>query len=345
MKRSFGVFLVCFYATQNSAQCTDFRCDTEVSPRIIAYAPPINLNSAIAVPTEKTIRQAMQSIATAGADGSFGGAVSAVRGGGASIQQRMTTQGSVYGNIGGIGISTRNPLTIGTNISTPLHINFENAFESWSGVSIRAILKSRDQVQHQVNPVDAINQADKMDRLNLSPSEVARGKNAAVCSIAYKNLVTVFVNTRPKMGKFWLDSTRTLNDFIGWYYSPDLSDAEKEAAAPVVSAQIDFSKSCLDRDIPQEINGDLIKMVVGIISFGNTVMCSGLRNMADEVLTARHCFMSPDSGKIYAETQQALEKKLTSGLLTKRSQRIDFKFALHLFRVLHMLDLIVPKTT
>ena len=173
----------------------------------------------------------------------------------------------------------------------------------------QGLMKRQESTQRQLDPADARKEAQKIMPLNLSASENRRFATSPVCSEAYKKLSGTFDIHRSRLGAFWSDSRNTLNEFIKWYSRPELSQSERENALPVIEAQRGYAKACLEHDIPDEVNPALVKSAVGLLMLGTRVLCSGLRTGADEVLTAKHCFIDPESGRLYRETAEVLSGK------------------------------------
>ncbi len=171
------------------------------------------------------------------------------------------------------------------------------------------LMKRQESTQRQLDPDDARKEAQKIMPLQLSASETRRFAAAPVCSQAYKRLSGTFDTHRKHLGLFWSDPRNTLNEFIKWYSRPELSQNEREKALPVIEAQHEYAEACLQHNIPEEVNPELVKSAVGLLMLDSRVLCSGLRTGADEVLTAKHCFVDPESGRLYRETSDVLSGK------------------------------------
>jgi len=171
---------------------------------------------------------------------------------------------------------------------------------------LSSILRSLRPLQ-QVNVVDAVSQSRKVEpTLRFSPGEQKRQVQSAPCNLAYDHLLQVFTSSSTSMGFPEGTSPREgLGNFVSWYLSPWLSADNLKNAQPVVKAENEFEKACLRSEVPAEMNPDLIKRAVGVLSYETQPFCTALRATDSEVITARHCFSSED-GKLQPQTESAL---------------------------------------
>jgi hypothetical protein len=152
------------------------------------------------------------------------------------------------------------------------------------------------QTQQQVNPTDAVAEAKKFSKFELTLAERKRLAASGACVSAYRALVTRFEVNKVALG--FNPGEHTLSDFVPWYYDSSLPAAMRLQAAPVVAAEEAFERECMEKTIPPELNPAWVEQAVGVISFGDKVICTALRIAADKIVTAKHCFLNADNGRI-----------------------------------------------
>lgn len=155
------------------------------------------------------------------------------------------------------------------------------------------VLARKPQTDRQVDPTDAPAKTEvSLDR--VSPAERLRLANSASCSGAFQELSKVFERNRRKLT---IPTHYALGDFVDWFYSPGTSDALRVSAAPIVLAQSNFERECLEASVPPEMEPDSIQRAVGLLMFEDKVICTALRVSYTEVVTAQHCFLSIKTGE------------------------------------------------
>ncbi|WP_157731465.1 trypsin-like serine peptidase [Azotobacter chroococcum] len=182
-------------------------------------------------------------------------------------------------------------------------------FDTQTKITLGNLWKPDPSILRQSDPKSAIDEAKKRSVLKLSDSEHERIESSATCSKAFDTLLTTFESQKTKIG-FWTDETNNnLANFINWYYQSDLPKENRDKAAPIIKAQKKYEQACLEKTIPTEINPALIQQAVGLLSFENKVFCTALRLSKNEILTTKHCFLSPDNGTHLEDVIAALENK------------------------------------
>lgn len=173
---------------------------------------------------------------------------------------------------------------------TPLSILTSDALAA----ALKAVRDSTRPMQ-EVNTDDAKNQATKT--LGSAPpftsAEAERQRQSTGCNAAYDALLKAFSENTAAMS-YPVPGLAGLATFARWYYDPDRSPAQIDAAQPVYQAELAFAKACLANPIPTEMNPDQVRRAVGIFSFESQPFCSGLRETQASALTAKHCFVNPD---------------------------------------------------
>jgi hypothetical protein len=173
-------------------------------------------------------------------------------------------------------------------------------------IALMQDLATKFRPAQQVDDSEAVIEAGKRESLVLSDAEKKRQQAGGECRDVLSRLQATFDAQRNAMQ---YPDERDLAYFAVWYHDSKLTAAQKEAAKPVINSQWEFDKACLSKQIPSEMNPDLIRRAYGVLMYGEQVFCSGLRIKADTVLTARHCFIKADSGKQTSYTKLAAEGK------------------------------------
>ena len=170
------------------------------------------------------------------------------------------------------------------------------------------LFKPDPRVQQQSDPIDVKTDAVKLEPMTFSPAELSRQAKSSSCSTAYRSLASSFESNKLAMG-FWTEPGYTVADFVNWYFQSDLSDESRQKAAPVIQAQERFDKSCMESNIPTEMNPVLIQRAVGLLMLDSKVFCTALRVSETEVLTARHCVVNPRTGATSNDARAVLAGK------------------------------------
>lgn len=177
-----------------------------------------------------------------------------------------------------------------------------------TSLTLGNLLKRDPRVEQQSDPEVATDEVKRQNVLNLSSAEKARLAGSTQCSAAFNLLVTTFESNRALMG-FWTEPERTVADFIPWYYQSNLTQENRDKAAPVIRAQERYQRACLEARIPPELNASLVQRAVGLLMYGDKVFCTALRTSASEVLTAKHCFQDANTGKSSDDVNAVLNNK------------------------------------
>ena len=173
--------------------------------------------------------------------------------------------------------------------------------DSATGLVIGSMmLRQPGHTEQQVNPTDAITQAKRFSELQLSPAERARIAANGACVNAYRALVSSFESSKQALG--FTPGEQSLNDFVPWYYQNSLPDALRKQAGPIVAAQQNFAQQCMEKDVPPELNRAWVEQAVGVITLGDKVVCTALRVSATQIVTAKHCFVESESGRLSGDT-------------------------------------------
>jgi V8-like Glu-specific endopeptidase len=160
-------------------------------------------------------------------------------------------------------------------------------------------------IQQQVDDDKAKQQAKKQNALRTSSKEDERASQGHSCRAALTALEQTFESQRSAIG-YPDRSELGLGSFGPWLAKAELTPSQRQAADLVVAAEKRFGDECLSAAIPPEMNPDLVKRAVGIISFEDQVFCTALRINETEILTARHCFVSSQDSSPTMEVRQAL---------------------------------------
>lgn len=173
--------------------------------------------------------------------------------------------------------------------------------------STMGLLPQRLVPLQQVNMSKALQQAyENIPSLTFSQTEKIRQVNSLVCTASYNRLMKIFLENRKKIHfPDDQDDSEGLAKFVSWYINPGTLQSDKDLAMPIVTAQRDYDKDCLVKEIPSEMNPDLLKRAVGILFADTQPICIALRQGANSIITAQHCFRSPD-GNLHSYTKGAI---------------------------------------
>lgn len=167
-------------------------------------------------------------------------------------------------------------------------------------------------VQHPFQQVDvdfATGQGDTYEKVQYSTAEKQRQAQSGPCAAAYKSLIAaVRANGEVFDSRAALAPQFALNSFFGWYFAPENRD-KQTLAAPIVAAERAYARDCLTGAIPPEMNPNLVKGAVGILSFEGQPFCTVLRASEDSLFTDKHCFLYTETGELRPQTKAALSSQ------------------------------------
>lgn len=140
-----------------------------------------------------------------------------------------------------------------------------------------------------------------------SLSETVRLRQSDSCKSAIDSMSRVLEANRLKMG---YPAEYSIGGFIDWYLAVGAQHPTSKAAAePVLKEQKVYEKACLTTVIPDGIDENKVKNVVGILFNGENVFCTGYRIAQDEIRTARHCFITSNKGGLPYAVEAAQGKR------------------------------------